>query len=237
MRIPAPILGVALSGAFYLACGGDDGGSADAAPQVPAMISISGMASARSLSGSMPVPGVAIVALKASDDSMVAMATTDAGGLYTITIPTNGMPVDGYLKASITGYLTTYLYPPYPLTADFGSGSLNMLTTNTRDLLSTIAQGNQQGGMGLIALEVVDKTNATVGGAMVSSSPAGNPVRYDGSNGLPSSSATMTDADGVAYLFNVAPGTVTVSATGAKTFRSHAVKAYADNFTTTLVSE
>jgi hypothetical protein len=75
-----------------------------------------------------------------------------------------------------------------------------------------------------------------VGGVTISSTPAGT-VRYNGSNGLPSSTATMTMADGLGYVFNVAPGQVTLSATGGgMTFKSHAVNARADQVTTTLIT-
>lgn len=46
----------------------------------------------------------------------------------------------------------------------------------------------------------------------------------------------MTGADGIAYIFNVAPGNVTISATGGGlTFRSHPVNARAGKVTTTLI--
>src|SRR5207248_1347868 len=90
--------------------GGSDGsnnGSADAqifmdAPQnVPAMITISGQANERTANGASPVQGAIVGAYKSSNEATpVAMATTDAMGNFSITVMTNNMPLDGFLKAT-----------------------------------------------------------------------------------------------------------------------------------------
>lgn len=242
-RSLAVLLGMVACGGGGGTGGGPDGNTTkrDAAidsPPVASTIHISGAATARSLSGTMPVAGVSIGAYQMGNDSTpVATATTDAMGKYTLTITTNGTALDGYVKASITGYKDTYLYPPRPLAADTDKGAINLLTTQNYDLLSTVAQGNQTAGNGLIGLIVVDAAQMPVAGATVSTTPASHPYRYDGTNGLPSSTATATQADGVAIAFNVpATGAVMVSATKAgSTFFAHAVTARADVFTTTLV--
>jgi hypothetical protein len=214
----------------------------DAPPMVPAMITISGTASAPGLGAPTPVQGAVVAAYKTgTTTSPIAMATTDANGNYSITITTNGMVVDGYLKATKATYVDTYLYPPRPLAMDFSKGSINMLTSGmngTFQLLSTLAQGNQMPGNGLIALEVFDATNTAVMGATVSSTPAANPYRYDGTSGRPDATVTSTGADGVAYMFNLpATGTVMVSATKTGTaFHSHSLPAVADSLTTTLIT-
>lgn len=167
------------------------------------------------------------------------MTTTDAQGNYSLVVPTNGKPVDGFVKATKSGYMDTYLYAPAPLTADFSMASINMLTPNTFGLLSGTLCGVSQATMGTIAVEVIDTNNATVAGAMVSSSPAASKYCYDaGSPSYPNKSATMTDSDGVAIMFNVTAGPVTVSATlSGATFKSHTVNAVAGAFTTTLITE
>jgi len=224
-----------------VACGSDPNTTQMDAPgsNFPATINISGTASARGISGSTPVAGVTIAAYNVSDENTpVVMTTTDASGNYMLAIPTGGHPIDGFVKATIAGYVTTYLYPPAPLTADFAGASVNMLTTSNFGLLSTISQANQQPGKGVIAVEVLDGSTTAampVTGATVTSTPAGSPTRYT-ANGLPSATPTATSADGIAFLFNVAPGAVTVGATGTATFKSHAVKSFADQFTTTLVT-
>jgi hypothetical protein len=222
---------------MLVGCGGDDDGGGVDAPNVPAMIMISGTATSVGLSGSTPEEGVLVEAFENSNDtSPVANTMTDAQGNYTLVITTNGQPLDGFVKATKTGLVDTYLYPPRELIADFAGASLNMVPPGIFDFLSTACGGNQDPTKGTIAVLVVDAANTDVAGAMVSSSPAASKVCYNGADGLPSNAATVTAADGIGYLFNVT-GNVTVSAeaTGA-TFASHAVTARAAALTTTLIT-
>jgi len=71
----------------------------------------------------------------------------------------------------------------------------------------------------MIALEVVDSTMATVAAAIVSSTPAAAHTGYSVAGVPPvSTTATETMADGRAFLFGYAPGSVTVMATAAGTY-------------------
>ncbi len=227
------------------ACGGDDGNPMNTvdgnmntidSPPAAQTVNISGTATSRDATGGMPLAGVTIAAYASTDENTpVAMATTDASGNYMLTIMTNGTALDGYLKATTSGYVDTYLYPPAPITADFSGAAINMVTQDTFDLLAnTLCRANQTAANGTIAVEVVDAAGATGGGATVASSPAASTYCYN-KNGLPSSTATETATDGVAYMFNVT-GQATVSAmkTGS-TFASHGVKARAGALTTTLI--
>jgi len=68
----------------------------------------------------------------------------------------------------------------------------------------------------------------------VSSTPAGT-VRYNAGGG-PSSSATSTASDGIAYIANVTAGNVTVQANASgHTLRQHVVNARADVITLTEI--
>jgi hypothetical protein len=213
---------------------------ADAAPNVPAMITVSGTATQQGAGSSMPAQGVAVAAFKNSDENTpVAMTTTDAMGNYTLTIMTGGKPLDGFVKATKTGNADTYLYPPAPLVADFTNASINELDTN---LFMTVAQtiGRGQAGQGMIALEVFDTTMMPVAGVAVTSTPAAAHTGYTGGAplNLPDITLMATIADGRAFLFGLAPGAVMVSATktGA-TFKSHSLNVHADAFTTTVITE
>lgn len=237
-------------------CGSESGGTIDAAPggggpdakqfldgppTTATQVIISGQALEISMSGSTPLAGVTVEAFRnANETTAIATTTTDAQGNYTLTIQTNGEAIDGFLKATKTDYKVTYLYPPYPLMMDFNMASVLMVKPQTYDTLSNLAVANQMDGNGVVALVVTDGANP-VAGAMVSSTPAASPApaRYNAMVGtltLPSSSATMTHTDGIAYLFNLPPGQVTVSATKTNmTFASHKVKAWADQLTTTII--
>lgn len=212
----------------------------DAPPTSATSVTIAGTASEVSTSGQAGLAGVTIEAFRNADEAMpIAMTTTDAQGNYTLAIQTNGEAIDGFLKATKADYKITYLYPPYPLTMDFNMASVLMVKPSTYDTLSNITTAMQQPGNGVIALIVSDGTNP-VAGATVTSTPAPTPMaRYNAMVGaltLPSANATSTYSDGVAYLFNLPPGKVTVSATKTgMTFASHGVKAWADQLTTTVI--
>jgi hypothetical protein len=182
-----------------------------------------------------PLAGVTLSAYRSSDDSLLATTTSDAAGMYSLTITTTGQGLDGYVKASNTGYVDTYFYPAGPLVADLAMADVNMLDTAMYGLLRSIVGGS--GGKGLIALEVRDASETPVAGVTVSSTPASGGYRYSDASGLPLGTAG-TIADGRAFMFDVPAGDVSIAATktGA-TFKSHILKARADQFTTTIVTE
>ncbi len=211
----------------------------DAPPNVPAMITISGTATQQTTNGGTPVAGVAIGAYKTSDPSTaVATATSDAMGKFSMTITTGGVPLDGYIKATKSGNVDTYLFPPAPLIADFSMASVNELDTNTYSLLEDTLGGGQT-GQGAIVLEVTDSTGATVGGAAVTATPASTKTGYTmGTSPIPSFTATMTASDGRAYLTGNNAGSVSVSATKTGvTFKTHSVTVFSGAFTTTIITE
>jgi hypothetical protein len=218
---------------------GDDGGKtppADAAPVVPAHIMVTGTAKSAGIS-SGPLAGVAISAYSNTDETTaVATATTDQSGNYTLDVTTNGKALDGYIKASIASYLDTYLYAPAPLAADYAGASMNLVTESTLETLSSLCHHGITNAMGVVGLEVVDKTGAVVSGATLTGSPAPAAFCYDGTNGLPDSTVMMTNTDGLGYMLDVS-GNVMVSATkSGATFGSHPINVRVGSLTTTLVA-
>jgi len=231
--------------AFCGACGGGGGDDDDAtadAPNVPATIMISGTASSIGVGGSTPEAGVLVEAFaNAADTTVITMAMTDAQGNYTLTVTTNGKPLDGFLKATRgSDFVDTYLYPPFALATDFAGASMNLVSSGTFDALYSFC--GVSGGdptKGLVAVLVTnDPTMASaqaVEGATISSSPAATKSCYNASNGLPSGSATATQPDGIGYLFDVTGNaTVTAAKTGA-TFKSTKVNARAVSLIMMLV--
>lgn len=201
------------------------------------MITISGTASQVGLNGTNPASGVTIAAYKSSDENTaVAMTTSDAQGNYSLTIPTNGQALDGFLKATLQGNTDTYLYPPAPLTADFSNAPIEEVDTLT---YSFLANDGSTGGKQVLALEVVDSTFQPIAGASVSSTPAAAKTGYTTAGSqLPDTTATQTTSDGRAFLFGLATGQVTISATKTgSTFQSHAVNLHANALTTTVITE
>lgn len=227
---------IAIASAVLLGCGDDGMGNIDA-PTVPPMIMITGTATKRELLTTSPAAGATIGAYKTgSDATPVVTATTDAMGNYTLVVPTNGQPLDGYLKSTLAGFVDTYLYPPRVLTADFAGASMNILNQNTIDALNSFCQMSQDGTKGRVGLLVADAALMPVASAMVSSMPASGKYCYNGGSGTPSSGATMTAADGLAYLINAPAGEVTVSATATgMTFTAHKITVRTGVLTTTVI--
>jgi hypothetical protein len=218
---------------------GDDGGKtppADAAPMVPAHIMVTGTTKSVSAGGSSPLAGVTVGAYTNADETTaVATATSDQAGNYTLDITTNGMPVDGFIKATLATYMDTYLYAPAPLVADYSGAAMNLVTSQTLGALSTICGHGITTDMGAVGVEAVDGTGALVVGAALSSTPAPVKYCYDGSNGLPASAQTVTGADGLGYLVDIS-GSVSVTATmSGLTFGTHTIKVRVGTLTTTLV--
>jgi hypothetical protein len=217
---------------------GSDSGS------VAAMITITGTATAPGVTGSSPVSGATIAAYPVTDltgsGSAIAMTTTDGSGNFSLTASTGGSALDGYVKATASTYLDTYLWPPAPLTADFGGAAVEMLTTSTESLATGTlcgVSGGQVANDALIGIKVENGSGSAVGSATVMSS-AGGTACYDGSNGLPSRSVTSTGTDGIGLLINATAGSATVMASeSGDTFASHTVNAVAGALTTTIVLE
>jgi hypothetical protein len=236
---------------FVAACGGSGGGNdqaidassdidakvfLDAPPVVPMTIMIGGKTTETGLGGESVVASVAMAAFASSNDSTpLAMATSDAQGNYTLSVMTNGAPLDGFLQATKSGYVDLYMYPTGPFTESTMDAGVNMMSPSNKDYLNTLAGGGQMAGKGLIGLQVRDASGNPVAGATISSTPAST-YRYTNSSGLPSSNATSTSADGVAFMFNVPSGPINISAAKAgMTFKAHVVVARPDKFTTTSI--
>ena len=199
----------------------------------PAGIGISGNIEQNALSPS-PLPGAAVAAFRNSDTTAALdSATSDTPGHYTLQVTTGGTPVDGYLRVTHSGYIATYAYPARPLAANVVTNVL-MITTQELTFLGSAVGASQTAGKGFIGVIVKNCDGTPIAGATVTTSPAGT-VRYNSASG-PSSSATSTAADGVAYVLNVAAGTVTVQANGGgHTLRQHIVNARADAVTLTEI--
>ena len=210
----------------------------DAPPVVPGQFTISGKTTERGLGGETVVSGVRLAIYDGSNPTTPIKETmSNQAGEFSMTIMHTG-PLDGYMTATKMGYVDIHMWPEKPFEENDTDANINMITPSNRDFLSSLSGGNQMAGMGLIGLAIIDNAGNTVGGAMVSSTPAAGAYKYTGSNGLPSSTATSTSMDGVAFMFNVPPsGAITVTATKASmTFKSHPVKAPADKMVLTVVS-
>ena len=222
------------------ACGGDSSGPAegfgcvdDPLPTVaPGVVTVNGAIRANALSPG-PVSNAIVTAYRVGAPDTIAIDTSNTPGDYAVSITTGGTPVNGYLKVTHSGQLDTYAYPSRPLAENLTTNVL-MPTQSEIDFLGVAVGVTQSASNGFIGVVVKDCFGATVAGATVSTTPAGT-VRYNAGT-TPSASATSTSSDGVAYVFNVPAGDVTVRANGGgETLRQHVVTARAGTVTLTEI--
>jgi hypothetical protein len=222
------------------ACGGDSSGPPDGfgclgAPlptAAPALVTVNGQIRANALTPNA-LSGAIVTALRVSATDTLAVDTSDTPGMYSVSITTGGTPVNGYLKVTHSGQLDTYAYPAVPLAGNLTTNVL-MPTSSELAFLGTAVGVTQSVDSGFMGVIVKDCLGATIAGATVSTTPAST-VKYN-SGSTPSANATSTSSDGVAYVFNVVPGDVTVRASaGGLQLRQHVVTARAGTVTLTEV--
>ena len=200
----------------------------------PDTITVAGVSQTVGLGGSTPEPSVNVEVLD-PDGVQIATTVTGADGAYSTPISTSGVPVDGYIHGTKAGFIDTYVYPPAPLAADIDNGTVLIITSSTFALVQSFESVTQDAGNGFIGVVVSDCDNKPVAGATVTTDPPGV-VRYNVA-GIPNNTATTTDVDGVAYVFNVPAGDVTVDAdAGGQSLREHVINARADVVSTTVVA-
>jgi len=198
----------------------------------PATIVVSGQIRQNAFSPTA-LGGAIITAFRIGATDSLAVDTSNTPGFYSLSITTGGTPVNGYLRVTHSGFVDTYAYPSRPLFADLSTKVL-MPTSNELALLSAAVGVNTGAGNGFIGVIVKDCDGTAIAGATVSTNPAGT-VRYN-SGSTPSPSATSTSSDGIAYVFNVTAGNVTVMANASgNVLRQHVVNARADVVTLTEI--
>ncbi|HET9990136.1 MAG TPA: hypothetical protein VFQ65_16510 [Kofleriaceae bacterium] len=174
-----------------------------------------------------PLSGVTISAFRTGNATALATATSDTAGDFTITVASGGMPIDGYLQAHVTGHLDTYYYGAVPVAADASGAQIALITQANLDTGTAALGITQSADNGAMLVRATDCNGVPLAGATFSTAPAGE-LRYS-ANSVPSTTATMTDASGVAFIYNVPPGTVTIDAmVGSRALRTRVVAVHAD---------
>src|SRR5262249_8875826 len=99
------------------------------APPAPAMITLTGIAAERTLTGPVPVAGATIAAFTNNNETnALASVTTASDGSFTLPILTGGFALDGFLKATKTGLVDTYLYPAGFVASDLDGIPVQMIS-------------------------------------------------------------------------------------------------------------
>lgn len=225
---------------FVAACGSDSNSpdpgfeclGAPIPATAPATITVNGQILANALSPTA-LGGAIVTAFRIGVTDSLAVDTSNTPGFYGLSLSSGGTPINGYLRVTHSGQVDTYAYPSRPLFADLTTNVL--MPTNTElGFLGAAVGVTQAAGNGFIGVIVKNCDGVTLAGATVTTSPAGT-VKYNSASG-PSPSATSTASDGVAYVFNVPAGNVTVMANASgHTLRQHVVTARADVVTLTEI--
>ena len=199
----------------------------------PDPVTLAGSAQTIDGTDEVPAKGVKITAQHA-DGSTIASTTTDANGAYSLAMPTGGDALDVHLTATKSGDRDTALYPATTLYTDTNAGYILIISETDFDYLAQASGQSQSSSKAAIAMGVIDCDGTALAGATVTTSPAGTVVYLTG--GSPDQDATSTDSSGVALVFNVPAGAVTVSASvSGMTLRSHSINAAAGVTTTAAI--
>ncbi len=206
-------------------------------PTVPAMITISG--TGRQVNGFAigTSAGVLVEAFRGTATTPEATTTTAADGKYTITFTTNGVAVNGTIRGKKATFLDSYLYPGNAIYADVASAPVLMLKQADIDLIAQLSGASPlAAGTNFVGVAVTDCAGNNITGATITTSPAVK-IRYNGSNGLPSSSGTATGADGVAFLFEAPAGNLVITATvNGMAYPARTIKVIANTTAATIVT-
>lgn len=172
-------------------------------------ITIGGTTETLSQSGVQTLANVAVGIYKSGVVAPVDSQTSSAQGTFTSgNIVTAGMPFDGYIKATLATYRTSYLYPPNPATANVAGVPVILFSSATFDQLASLT-GNTQDDTnnGVLFLTTTDCANKPIDGATLSVKQGGQDVGMQFDLG-----AVSSQAAGLIVVFNVPDGATDVSA-------------------------
>ncbi len=198
----------------------------------PDPIVIAGVADTVSGTSIVTASGVTVVA---EDDNGTALgsAVTDGSGTYSISVSTGGKSEDIHMQGTHSGDRDTTLFPATAFYESSSNADIVIISQDDFNLIAEFSGVTQDASNGAVGVVVLDCDGNTLSGAVVSI-PGGDVVYV--MNDQPDTSATSTDTTGVALVFNVPPGSATLSATvGGMTLRSHTIQAAAGVTTTATI--
>lgn len=169
-------------------------------------------ASTSDSSAGTPLVGATATACSKLDldcSTPVATAITDAHGTAILTLPGN---FDGYYQAEATGYPTGVFTRPPLLRSELVSSPMpNIATINAAPFLVSVTQ---EPSNTVAIVSIFDCNSAAVEGATLSiGDPGPSEQAFYFQDSYPTASATSTDSTGSVIIFNVPPGTMSLTAT------------------------
>lgn len=187
-------------------------------------ITISGITSEISLSGTTATDAVSVSFYKTGTATALSTVASAGGGLFASgNLVTGGVPLDAYIVASLAQARTTYLYPPNPAKQSLANVPVPIITAATFTQLTglVMVQQNDATNGALIAI-VSDCAQKPITGATIAVKQGSADVGtvFD----LGSLSAM---AAGTFFVFNVPDGSTTITAKyGTMTFPVRTVLAH-----------
>jgi hypothetical protein len=149
--------------------------------------------------------GATVDVIQISSGRKLATTSSRPAGMFSVAVPSHGMPVDAYLDVTSPGHLDTHVYLEPQLGSD---RDVYVSVISDLQQLARAAGTQQPVGTGAILAQVF-KNNYPAAGATVSA-PFGT-VCYTNSLLSPDCTRSATASDGLAWIFAVPLGTAVVS--------------------------
>lgn len=193
-------------------------------------VTIAGQTGSLSQTGTLTgLNGVAVEFYKTGVAAPLATTTSATlnmtdGAFASGDLATGGTPLDGYVKASIAAYRTTFLYPPSKVVANLANVPVPMLDSNNFDLLLQFVLMATQNDTanGVLFVPVTDCALMPINGATLSVKQGATEVGEQHDLGM-----LAAQAAGTFIVLNVPDGDVTVSASyNGMDFPPHVVTAH-----------
>ncbi len=183
------------------------------------------------------IAGARITGYAEGGDTSTTRSTDD--GSFTLTAATEGVPLAGYLTIDeVQDYYTTLVYSARPVSADIAGLKIPMATDADLTTLINETLVQQRDDAAIDDIEDDDCDGLPIAGAIVTLDPAPGLIVYDDFYGFPDLDRAVTGPDGIAYVFNVPIGEITVAATvGTRVLRSHPIITVALATETLVVSQ
>lgn len=197
---------------------------------VPDPVTVSGQV--RTLIG-VPVAGTVEVR-SLEDDALIDSMTASADGQYTLTVPTGGAAKLVYFHVVAEGFVDTYRFFGYPLTASTTS-SQRVWTASQVQRYAAGGGITPTAGKGHLRISTRDcALKLTQAGSVITTTPAAPMLAYEKGDAcdIPDQALSETTICSHAMAYDLDPGSVTIEATrGELTFRTQTVKVVADGMT------
>ncbi|MEO8276345.1 MAG: hypothetical protein ABI639_09000 [Thermoanaerobaculia bacterium] len=183
-----------------------------------------------------PISGATLEARRLSNDTLLDSETTLPDGSFSLTASTGSTPLGAYLTVTASTYANTRFYPADPMVDSETNIAVQAVKSSTLSGLYFLALGGPQTpGTGTTVVLVADCAGTPVAGATVAFTPPAGTLRYL-AGGLPSSTATATDASGAALGLNAgAAGTSVAASYSGVAFKSHGFAVVGSTVSATLI--